>query len=146
MQPFTTHTANVAVLDRTNVDTDQVIPKQFLKRIERTGYGEFLFFDWGRLEDGSPNPDFELNAPQYQNAGILVTGPNFGCGSSREHAVWAIYQHGSRQSSPPPSPRYFTRTASKTASALCSWTTAKSRTSWSGLGRRGPRPTPSSST
>ena len=94
MQPFTTHTANVAVLDRTNVDTDQVIPKQFLKRIERTGYGEFLFFDWGRLEDGSPNPDFELNAPQYQNAGILVTGPNFGCGSSREHAVWAIYQHG----------------------------------------------------
>ena len=94
MQAFTTLTANVAVLDRTNVDTDQVIPKQFLKRIERTGYGEFLFFDWGRLEDGSPNPDFELNAPQYQDAGIMVTGPNFGCGSSREHAVWAIYQHG----------------------------------------------------
>ena len=69
MQPFTTHTANVAVLDRTNVDTDQVIPKQFLKRIERTGYGEFLFFDWGRLEDGSPNPDFELNTPQYQMRG-----------------------------------------------------------------------------
>ena len=94
MQAFSTITANVAVLDRSNVDTDQVIPKQFLKRIERTGYGEFLFFDWGRLEDGSPNPDFELNAPQYQGAGILVTGPNFGCGSSREHAVWAIHQHG----------------------------------------------------
>ncbi len=94
MQAFTTLTANVAVLDRTNVDTDQVIPKQFLKRIERTGYGEFLFFDWGRREDGSPNPDFELNLPQYQGAGILVTGPNFGCGSSREHAVWAIHQHG----------------------------------------------------
>ena len=94
MQAFTTLTAPVAVLDRSNVDTDQVIPKQFLKRIERTGYGEFLFFDWGRLEDGSPNPDFELNLPQYQGAGILVTGPNFGCGSSREHAVWAIHQHG----------------------------------------------------
>lgn len=94
MQPFTTLTANVAVLDRSNVDTDQVIPKQFLKRIERTGYGEFLFFDWRRLEDGSPDPDFELNLPQYQGAGILVTGPNFGCGSSREHAVWAIHQHG----------------------------------------------------
>lgn len=94
MQPFATLTANVAVLDRSNVDTDQVIPKQFLKRIERTGYGEFLFFDWRQLEDGSPNPDFELNAPQYQGAGILVTGPNFGCGSSREHAVWAIHQHG----------------------------------------------------
>ena len=94
MQAFKTLTANVAVLDRTNVDTDQVIPKQFLKRIERTGYGEFLFFDWGRLEDGSADPDFELNAPQYQGAGILVTGPNFGCGSSREHAVWAIHQHG----------------------------------------------------
>ena len=94
MQPFNTLTANVAVLDRSNVDTDQVIPKQFLKRIERTGYGEFLFFDWGRREDGSPDPDFELNLPQYQGAGILVTGPNFGCGSSREHAVWAIHQHG----------------------------------------------------
>ena len=94
MQAFSTFTANVAVLDRSNVDTDQVIPKQFLKRIERTGYGEFLFFDWGRREDGSPNPDFELNLPQYQGAGILVTGPNFGCGSSREHAVWAIHQHG----------------------------------------------------
>ena len=120
MQPFTTHTANVAVLDRTNVDTDQVIPKQFLKRIERTGYGEFLFFDWGRLEDGSPNPDFELNAPQYQNAGILVTGPNFGCGSSVSTPSGPFISTGSRQSSPPPSPRYFTRTASKTASALCS--------------------------
>ena len=94
MQAFKTLTATVAVLDRTNVDTDQVIPKQFLKRIERTGYGEFLFFDWGRLEDGSSDPDFELNLPQYQGAGILVTGPNFGCGSSREHAVWAIHQHG----------------------------------------------------
>lgn len=94
MEAFNTLTATAAVLDRANVDTDQVIPKQFLKRIERTGYGEFLFFDWGRMEDGSPDPSFELNLPEYQGAGILVTGPNFGCGSSREHAVWAIHQHG----------------------------------------------------
>ncbi|MCH9037441.1 MAG: 3-isopropylmalate dehydratase small subunit [Chloroflexi bacterium] len=96
MEPFTKQTGVVAVLDRPNVDTDQIIPKQFLKRIERTGYGEFLFLDWRSLPDGSPNPDFELNNPSYKGASILVTGRNFGCGSSREHAVWALHQHGYR--------------------------------------------------
>ena len=90
MQPFTRLTALVAPLDRPNVDTDQIIPKQFLKRIERTGFGEFCFNDWRYRPDGTLNPDFELNAPQYQGAGILVAGRNFGCGSSREHAPSAI--------------------------------------------------------
>ncbi len=83
MQPFTVHTGVVAALDRANVDTDQIIPKQFLKRIERTGFGEFLFFDWRRLPDGQPNPEFELNRPQYAEASILLARRNFGCGSSR---------------------------------------------------------------
>jgi 3-isopropylmalate/(R)-2-methylmalate dehydratase small subunit len=78
----------VAVLDRADVDTDQIIPKQFLKRIERTGYGEFLFFDWRQ------DPDFELNRPEYAGATVLVTGRNFGCGSSREHAAWALQDYG----------------------------------------------------
>jgi len=77
-----------------NVDTDQVIPKQFLKRIERTGFGEFAFFNWRYLEDGVPNPDFVLNRAEYQNAPILVAGPNFGSGSSREHAPWALKEYG----------------------------------------------------
>jgi len=94
MKPFTTFTALAAPLDRSNVDTDQIIPKQFLKRIERTGFGEFLFFDWRFLPDGSPNPDFELNHDRYAGASILVAGRNFGSGSSREHAVWALDQHG----------------------------------------------------
>jgi len=78
------------------VDTDQIIPKQFLKRIERTGYGEYLFFDWRYLADGSPNPDFGLNAPELQGASILIAGANFGCGSSREHAPWALHGYGFR--------------------------------------------------
>lgn len=97
MRSFTTHTGLVACLDRANVDTDQIIPKQFLKRIERTGYGPFLFFDWRYLDDGrTPNPDFELNRPEAQGASILVARRNFGCGSSREHAVWAIENYGFR--------------------------------------------------
>jgi 3-isopropylmalate/(R)-2-methylmalate dehydratase small subunit len=79
-----------------NVDTDQIIPKQFLKRIERSGYGQFLFYDWRFLADGSPNPDFELNNPAYQGASILVARNNFGCGSSREHAAWALADYGFR--------------------------------------------------
>ena len=83
-------------MDRANVDTDQIIPKQFLKRIERTGFGEFLFWDWSRLEDGSPDPDFELNRPEYEGATVLVARRNFGCGSSREHAPWALEDFGFR--------------------------------------------------
>jgi 3-isopropylmalate/(R)-2-methylmalate dehydratase small subunit len=84
----------VAPLDRSDVDTDQIIPKQFLKRIERTGYGPALFHDWRTRADGSPDPDFVLNRPPYDRARILVTGRNFGCGSSREHAVWALSDFG----------------------------------------------------
>ncbi|MGA2850421.1 MAG: 3-isopropylmalate dehydratase small subunit [Terracidiphilus sp.] len=96
MEPFKTLTALAAPLDRTNVDTDQIIPKQFLKRIERTGYGEFLFFDWRRTASGDPNPAFELNDPRYQGAKILIAGKNFACGSSREHAAWALSDYGFR--------------------------------------------------
>ena len=95
MQPFTKHTGLVAAMDRANVDTDQIIPKQFLKRIERTGFGQFLFFDWRFLDDGkTPNPDFELNKPEVQGASILLAQRNFGCGSSREHAPWALNDFG----------------------------------------------------
>jgi 3-isopropylmalate/(R)-2-methylmalate dehydratase small subunit len=83
-------------LDRTNVDTDQIIPKQFLKRIERTGYGDFLFFDWRQTPEGEPVPDFVLNDPRFQGAQILIAGKNFGCGSSREHAAWALSDFGFR--------------------------------------------------
>jgi 3-isopropylmalate/(R)-2-methylmalate dehydratase small subunit len=97
MQPFTTHTGLVAPMDRANVDTDQIIPKQFLKRIERTGYGPFLFYDWRYFDDGkTPNPEFELNQPSAAGASILLARRNFGCGSSREHAVWAIENYGFR--------------------------------------------------
>ena len=96
MQAFTRHTGLVGLMDRSNVDTDQIIPKQFLKRIERTGFGEFLFYDWRYLDDGSDNPDFELNRPEYAGASVLVTRRNFGCGSSREHAPWALGQYGFR--------------------------------------------------
>jgi 3-isopropylmalate/(R)-2-methylmalate dehydratase small subunit len=96
MEPFKTITALAAPLDRTNVDTDQIIPKQFLKRIERTGYGEFLFFDWRRKPNGDPNPEFELNDPRYQGAQVLIAGKNFACGSSREHAAWALSDYGFR--------------------------------------------------
>ncbi len=95
-EPFTTHTGLAAPLDRINVDTDQIIPKQFLKRIERTGFGQFLFYDWRFKGDGSPDPGFVLNEDRYQGATILVTGNNFGCGSSREHAPWALQDYGFR--------------------------------------------------
>ena len=96
MQPFKKITALAAPLDRVNVDTDQIIPKQFLKRIERTGYGEFLFFDWRRTANGDPDPAFVLNHPRYGGAQILIAGKNFGCGSSREHAAWALGDFGFR--------------------------------------------------
>jgi 3-isopropylmalate/(R)-2-methylmalate dehydratase small subunit len=88
MRPFHSLTARAAVLDRPDVDTDQIVPKQFLKRIERTGFGEFLFHDWRR------DPDFELNRPECAGSRILLAGPNFGCGSSREHAAWALQDYG----------------------------------------------------
>ena len=96
MQPFVRETGVVVPLDRPNVDTDQIIPKQFLKRIERTGFGQFLFNDWRFRPDGSPDPDFELNRPGYENATILIAGRNFGSGSSREHAPWALDDYGFR--------------------------------------------------
>lgn len=96
MQSFTSHTGLVVPLQRENVDTDQIIPKQFLKRIERTGYGDFLFNDWRYQGDGRPNLDFILNAKKYAGATVLVAGKNFGCGSSREHAVWALRDYGFR--------------------------------------------------
>lgn len=96
MEPFKTLTSLVLPLDRTNVDTDQIIPKQFLKRIERTGYGDFLFFDWRQTPDGAPLADFVLNDRRYKGAQILVAGKNFGCGSSREHAAWALSDFGFR--------------------------------------------------
>jgi 3-isopropylmalate/(R)-2-methylmalate dehydratase small subunit len=96
MEPFVVHTGRVAALPRANVDTDQIIPKQFLKRVERTGFGPALFFDWRYRPDGSPDPAFELNAPQAQGATVLLAGENFGCGSSREHAPWALAQYGFR--------------------------------------------------
>jgi 3-isopropylmalate/(R)-2-methylmalate dehydratase small subunit len=96
MNTFTTLTGIAAPLDRQNVDTDQIIPKQFLKRIERTGYEDGLFFDWRFKEDGSEDSDFELNAARYRGASVLVAGNNFGCGSSREHAPWALDNYGFR--------------------------------------------------
>lgn len=96
MQPFRKHTGIVAPLDRVNVDTDQIIPKQFLKRIERTGFGEFLFYDWRFSGEGKKIPDFVLHQPRYEKATILIAGKNFGCGSSREHAVWALADYGFR--------------------------------------------------
>jgi 3-isopropylmalate/(R)-2-methylmalate dehydratase small subunit len=94
MKPFRVHKGLVAPLDRVNIDTDQIIPKQFLKRIERTGFGEFLFFDW-RQSPAAKAP-FVIDEPRYRGASILVTGKNFGCGSSREHAVWALADFGFR--------------------------------------------------
>jgi len=96
MEPFRTLKSLAMPLDRTNVDTDQIIPKQFLKRIERTGYGDFLFFDWRQTPAGEPVADFVLNDPRYKGAQILVAGKNFGCGSSREHAAWALSDFGFR--------------------------------------------------
>lgn len=96
MKPFRVHQGRVAPLHRANVDTDQIIPKQFLKRIERAGFGEFLFYDWRRSKEGKLDPNFPLNQPRYAGASILVAGKNFGCGSSREHAVWALEDFGFR--------------------------------------------------
>src|ERR1700680_1269717 len=96
MKPFKIHRGRVAPLDRVNVDTDQIIPKQFLKRIERRGFGQFVFYDWRFAADGTKNPDFVLHEPRYEGASILVAGKNFGCGSSREHAVWALSDFGFR--------------------------------------------------
>src|SRR5437660_8928831 len=96
MRPFRVHKGKVAPLERANVDTDQIIPKQFLKRIERTGFGEFLFYDWRHTPDGQLDPAFSLNQPKYSGASILVAAKNFGCGSSREHAVWALADYGFR--------------------------------------------------
>src|SRR5437588_7534100 len=96
MKPFRTHRGRVAPLDRVNVDTDQIMPKQFLKRIERTGFGQFLFYDWRFAADGEKNASFVLDEPRYEGASILVAGKNFGCGSSREHAVWALADFGFR--------------------------------------------------
>lgn len=94
MSGFSTITGKAVALDRVNVDTDQIIPKQFLKRIEKTGFGRFLFNDWRYLADGTLNPEFELNRPENQGASILVANDNFGCGSSREHAPWALLDYG----------------------------------------------------
>lgn len=96
MNKFAIHTGTAAPLMRANIDTDQIIPKQFLKRIERTGYGEFLFYDWSHAADGSKTDEFVLNDPGYASASILITGANFGCGSSREHAPWSLLDRGFR--------------------------------------------------
>jgi 3-isopropylmalate/(R)-2-methylmalate dehydratase small subunit len=94
MKPVRAAAGRIAILDRPDVDTDQIIPKQFLKRIERTGYGQFAFFDWRYDEDGRERPDFELNRPEFAGAKVLLAGRNFGCGSSREHAAWALADYG----------------------------------------------------
>jgi 3-isopropylmalate/(R)-2-methylmalate dehydratase small subunit len=96
MQPFTKHTGMVAPMDRVNVDTDQMVPKQFLKLLTREGYGRILFYDWRYLPGEKPNPDFVLNRPRYKGASVLIARANFGCGSSREHAPWAILDYGFR--------------------------------------------------
>ena len=94
MKAYKNHQSIAALMNRNNVDTDQIVPKQFLKKVERTGFGAHLFHDWRFNEDGSENPNFELNSPAFKGARILVTGDNFGCGSSREHAPWAIADYG----------------------------------------------------
>ena len=96
MEPLRVHSGLAVPLERPNVDTDQIIPKQFLKRIERSGYGKFLFYDWRYVSDGKPNASFILNEPRYSGATVLIAGRNFGCGSSREHAVWALADYGFR--------------------------------------------------
>ncbi len=113
MQSFTKHTGVVTAMDRSNVDTDQIIPKQFLKRIERSGFGQYLFFDWRFNEDGSDNPGFELNLPRNAGSSILIARRNFGSGSSREHAVWAIDDYGIRCVIARLSPIFSSATASR---------------------------------
>ena len=113
MKPFRKHKGLVVPLDRVNVDTDQIIPKQFLKRIERTGFGEFLFYDWRHKRDGSKDETFVLDQPRYQGATILLAGKNFGCGSSREHAVWALADYGFRAVIAPSFADIFTNNSAK---------------------------------
>ena len=118
MEVLRKHEGLVAPLDKVDVDTDQIIPKQFLKRVERTGFGDFLFYDWRSTPDGKPNPEFVLNQPRYSGTTVLVSGRNFGCGSSREHAVWAIMQHGFRVVIAPSFADIFSNNSSKNGLAL----------------------------
>src|SRR6478736_7879465 len=119
MKPFRIHTGMVVPLDRANVDTDQIIPKQFLKRIERTGFGEFLFYDWRFKPAGEVDESFVLNEPRYRDASILVTGKNFGCGSSREHAPWALADFGFRAIIAPSFADIFASNCAKNGILLC---------------------------
>jgi 3-isopropylmalate/(R)-2-methylmalate dehydratase small subunit len=118
MKPVSTVTGRMVPLDRSDVDTDQIIPQQFLKRIERDGYGEFLFYNWAHTEDGTPSSDFIINDPVRQGSRVLVTGPNFGCGSSREHAPWAIQQWGFDAVITPSAADIFRNNASDVVSSL----------------------------
>jgi 3-isopropylmalate/(R)-2-methylmalate dehydratase small subunit len=132
MTPINELTSTAAPLPLPNIDTDQIIPKQFLKRIERTGYGDFLFFDWRRIQEGpdtgKPNPNFVLNKPEYKNAEILLAEKNFGCGSSREHAAWAINQYGFRAVIAPSFADIFFSNAGKNGIILCRLTDAEVET------------------
>ena len=119
MQSFRSHTGVAVPLDRANVDTDQIIPKQFLKRVERTGFGQFLFYDWRFHADGSPNPGFLLNDPRYRGATVLIAGKNFGCGSSREHAPWALADYGLRAIIAPSFADIFATNCAKNGIVLC---------------------------
>jgi 3-isopropylmalate/(R)-2-methylmalate dehydratase small subunit len=119
MQPFHTHTGIAAPLDRANVDTDQIIPKQFLKRVERTGFGQFLFYDWRFNPDGSEKPDFVVNREPYRRASVLVAGKNFGCGSSREHAPWSLADFGFRAIVAPSFADIFSTNSAKNGLVLC---------------------------
>ena len=119
MQPFRVHTGLAVPLDRANVDTDQIIPKQFLKRVERTGFGQFLFYDWRFSPEGAPNPEFVLNEPRYQGASVLIAGKNFGCGSSREHAPWALADYGIRAIIAPSFADIFASNSAKNGLVLC---------------------------
>jgi len=119
MQPFRIHTGTVAPLDRANVDTDQIVPKQFLKRVERSGFGQFLFFDWRYQPNGMPKPEFVLNQSRYQGATVLVAGKNFGCGSSREHAPWALADYGFRAIIAPSFADIFASNCAKNGILLC---------------------------
>lgn len=128
MQPFTTMTGLVAPVDRVNVDTDAIIPKQFLKRIERSGFGQFLFYEWRFDEEGKEIPSFSLNQPQYSGASVLISRANFGCGSSREHAPWAILDYGFRCVIAPSFADIFIITASRTVFCLSSCQRSRWRT------------------
>jgi 3-isopropylmalate/(R)-2-methylmalate dehydratase small subunit len=119
MQAFRVHTGIAAPLDRANVDTDQIIPKQFLKRVERTGFGKFLFYDWRFNGDGTENPDFVLNQPRFRGASVLIAGKNFGCGSSREHAPWALADFGFRAIVAPSFADIFSTNCAKNGIVLC---------------------------